>query len=120
MVMNKIKLQLLTYQLLLEVSTKLSLNPFKLRKITWRDFYQKNHYVYLKNKRLTNELINTLLNFQKVQFEYLRKQGFWHVNVPVFLNIEDSQDIHMFTITDVINLILKTWKEWLLSLVKKF
>lgn len=118
--MNKIKLQLLTYRVLIEVSTKLSLNPFKLRKTTWRDFHQKNHYVYLKNKKLTNELINILLNFQKIQFEYLRKQGFWRVNVPVFLNIEDSQDIHMLTIADVTKLILKTWKEWLLSLVKKF
>lgn len=118
--MSKIKLQLLTYQVLVEVSTKLSLNPFKLRKITWRDFYQKNHYVYLKNKRLTNELINILLNFQKVQFEYLRKQGFWHVNVPVFLNIENSEDIHIFTVKDVTKIILKKWKGWLLSLVKKF
>lgn len=118
--MNKIKLQLLTYRMLIEVSTKLNLNPFKLRKITWRDFYQKNHYVYLKNKRLTNELINILLNFQKIQFEYLRKQGFWHVNVPIFLNIEDSKDIHMLTIADITKFILKMWEEWLLSLVKKF
>ena len=118
--MNKIKLQLLTYQLLVKISIKLNLNPFKLRKITWRDFYQKNHCVYLKNRRLTNELINTLLNFQKVQFEYLRKQGFWQVNIPVFLNIEDSQDIHMLTVTDVNKFILKVWKEWLLSLAKKF
>lgn len=118
--MNKIKLQSLTYQLLIKISVKLGLNPFKLRKVTWRDFYQKNHNVYLKNKKLTTELIHTLLEFQKLQFKYLRKQDFCHINIPVFLNIKNSQDIHMLTALDVAKFILKSWKEWLLSLVKKF